>query len=399
MTINKKLRIKLHDFGVRVAAAFIFNTSARRRFRKRLLWAKKKPKQTRVNEFETWRLISRFAEKNAFSKLSKIEFSSPRAARIGVFSILPDAEGPARIQQKACAKLMQVLDSVCRGNGLKYWFWYASLLGVYTRNGFVPWDDDIDICMLREDVEKLAEILGESSEYNLSVVYDQKVLCKQYRFHSRDERLPYFVDIGVWERACETTPETEARLQTLRATLENELKSMKKELPYWWTRHKLSVQDAIGAHQKEDISFSMQDKEKSREEMKKIEDVFEKYRQIAEREGIFSKSSISASVAYGFDNLTVGKRKMLYPAEKIFPLKEMLFEGFPVFVPADTEFFLDCCYADWPFVPRDSSNVHSHLNSKFLRNPDIVSATERFVDEPLNVFLGGGAAHINVPFP
>lgn len=402
MTARNNFLIKIHDFGIRIAAGFIFNDTARARFRKRRLWAKKKQKP-RADELNAWRLISALAEKNVFYALSKTDFPTARAARIGVFSLLPAAEGATRVQQQACTRLMQILDGICRAHGLRYWFGYASLLGAYTRNGFIPWDDDIDICMLREDVEKLAEIFRGHAEYNLSVVYDQKVFCKQYRFHVKEENLPYFVDIGVWEHACETTPETEKKTQYLRLALESELKSMKKELPYWWKKRKLLASGCkVGAHQREGILFSEHDAEKSREEGEKIEQIFVKYRKAAEDAGIFLKdSSAAASVAYGFENLTVGKRKMLYPAQKIFPLKEMLFEGVSVFVPADAEFFLDCCYADWPFIPKDSKKIHSHLNSEFLKNPAVAAATDEFIraESSCASFSNGGGAwrpHVRV---
>lgn len=49
--------------------------------------------------------------------------------------------------------LIQV-DRICRKHNLKYLMAFGSLLGVIRHCGFIPWDDDLDICMPREDYEK-----------------------------------------------------------------------------------------------------------------------------------------------------------------------------------------------------------------------------------------------------
>ena len=54
--------------------------------------------------------------------------------------------------------MLKLLDDICKKYSLKYFVGYGTLLGAVRHKGFVPWDDDIDVFMLRDDYNKLARI-------------------------------------------------------------------------------------------------------------------------------------------------------------------------------------------------------------------------------------------------
>ena len=57
---------------------------------------------------------------------------------------------------------MKDIDRICRENGLKYYLHAGTLLGAVNHKGFIPWDDDVDVSLMRQDYEKLCRIIRES---------------------------------------------------------------------------------------------------------------------------------------------------------------------------------------------------------------------------------------------
>ena len=54
--------------------------------------------------------------------------------------------------------IAQKLLDVCKKHNLPIWAEAGTLLGAVRHKGFIPWDDDMDFCMMRKDYEKLMEI-------------------------------------------------------------------------------------------------------------------------------------------------------------------------------------------------------------------------------------------------
>lgn len=66
--------------------------------------------------------------------------------------------------------ILKAFDKLCTEHNLRYVLIYGTLLGALRHGGFIPWDDDIDVCMPREDYEKLYKLWKsnpKSFTYNL----------------------------------------------------------------------------------------------------------------------------------------------------------------------------------------------------------------------------------------
>lgn len=81
-------------------------------------------------------------------------------------------------RKKLWAVLLEMLiefDIVCKRHNLTYFMLYGSLLGTVRHKGFIPWDDDIDVAMPREDYEKFIKLGSEfSSPLFLQTPYTDK---------------------------------------------------------------------------------------------------------------------------------------------------------------------------------------------------------------------------------
>ena len=57
--------------------------------------------------------------------------------------------------------MMQYIHDFCMSHDIKYSLAYGSMLGAVRHKGFIPWDDDIDIMMLRVDYEKFSKLFNQ----------------------------------------------------------------------------------------------------------------------------------------------------------------------------------------------------------------------------------------------
>lgn len=67
-------------------------------------------------------------------------------------------------------ELLKIIIDICDRYGLKYFADWGTLLGVVRHKGYVPWDDDIDICMKRDDYNRLIKILPKELPHGVEVL-------------------------------------------------------------------------------------------------------------------------------------------------------------------------------------------------------------------------------------
>lgn len=250
---------------------------------------------------------------------------------------IPGAQGIMRVMQLSALQLLKKIDEVCKKHGLTYWLDYGTLLGAVRHQGFIPWDDDIDISMLREDWEKMRELLDdEFGTGNFS--YNMMGFIQ---IHYKDTTMQ--VDIFPFDRAPESWfPEGE------------------KESGF------IDKVYAASAQVQFDIDLTQDQKESivshSYQELRNLHrELIMSDRPLHQTGNVFLGMEVSSSTRYTLKH------------EWIFPLQMLDFEGIAFPCPRLPEMFFYTHYGDWGKLP---ANPCFHFNRSALNKSSFFTMLE-----------------------
>ncbi|MCH5300350.1 MAG: LicD family protein [Ruminococcus sp.] len=89
--------------------------------------------------------------------------------------MFPDAyDGKLKTIQNILLGFLLEIDRICKKNNIKYFLAGGTLLGAIRHQGFIPWDDDADVMMLREDYDKFLKVLPDELQDNLFLQSTEK---------------------------------------------------------------------------------------------------------------------------------------------------------------------------------------------------------------------------------
>ena len=240
--------------------------------------------------------------------------------KIRFFQSIPKATGKLHVLQNSCIELLAEFDSFCKENNLQYWACCGTLLGAIRHQGFIPWDDDIDLGMMREDIHKLKEALKSCSKLRLTTVYDHYVHSEQLRLRFKNSENPAFLDIFYFDYISTGKQSIYKQHQALREEMV-EIMEADKTLENWRSTPYIDSNNPMSPTIR-----------------KYIDDAIGKEEEL----GLIVDRSQAKGIIWSLDNLYPNDRyEWAVPLEVIFPLHSSTFETTTCQVPNNPDFLLN----------------------------------------------------------
>ena len=103
-----------------------------------------------------------------------------------------------RNHQKELTELLKVFADICKEHDIQWWLCSGTLLGAARHKGFIPWDDDIDVAMMKKEYRKLRKLMQnwEDKKYFLQTMendIEYKNAFGRFAFREGDKFLSFDV--------------------------------------------------------------------------------------------------------------------------------------------------------------------------------------------------------------
>jgi len=248
------------------------------------------------------------------------------AARKQFHSNIPKSTGKLRLKQLIVLYNLSIFDKLCKRLDIQYSIFYGTLLGAWRASRFIPWDDDIDVIIFRDGFVKLWEY-GDSKQFDdlprVKFNVNNTSNLGIGRFRVTD--MEFSFDVFPYGYSDEG-PDT----------------------------HKSDLEQFKKAHYKEMVSRMGADFRKDRTK------VFEAWNDLFDK--ISAKFNPNGEGKFIIGSLGGGGTYM-YPADILFPLSEIEFEGLKLSAPNDIEAINVLSFkGDHYALPPDVYQQHKSFN-------------------------------------
>jgi len=242
--------------------------------------------------------------------------------------------------------ILDKVDQICRENNLTYFLVGGTLLGAKRHNGFIPWDDDLDIAMPRDDYNKFINICNNNdlgklyfrhygSDHSYYLSYGK--VCKKNTKYitSIDQNVKNNMEIFIDVFPLDFANDKASLIQTIQANIVKAIKSVLIR------RAGIDVPDSFRTDMARHIFGCISDER------------LKKWQILAMT--CFDKESRRYVINLG-SNYSYKKQTMKY--DVYFPAKSILFEGKYYSAPNNTEVYLENIYGtNYMELPPESKRI------------------------------------------
>ena len=246
---------------------------------------------------------------------------------------IPRATGALRKTQIANLKITHIFSELCEQNGLKYWLDCGNALGAFRHKGFIPWDDDVDLGMLREDYEKFIELFKDGIPNHDDIYIDFRNNGKNKCYLKIKHKLLENIEVEVFPYDY-----------YYKKTTFDEKVEITKKIKKYMSSHKFlfSILSPIYRNYPDRMR-------------KRFIDIRDKF--ILENK--IPKPDEHPSLVFGMDAPHIEKI-YLYDYETIFPLGTIEYEGYKMACPNNMHEFLTQIYGNYMELPDDCYPRHTN---------------------------------------
>jgi len=243
------------------------------------------------------------------------------------------------VSKRLCFELLKIVDSICRENGLQYWIDGGTLLAAIRHKGFIPWDDDIDICLVYDEyellIEKLKEYVAKSDKHILFHSDTDFSFCYDFLgdvTYLRNGLTPTRIDINP-VKIIPNTQQAIAKDKSLYNILSLYFQGFMKDAASVLPEHEYLLP------------------QKGLDAIKSKNTFFELYIPYMKEMNQSNSMGKGALLTYCYNDVKVKKERAYYKVEEVFPLSEVEFEGMLFKAPGNFHNYLVILYGENYIIP------------------------------------------------